>query len=422
MEKEKRVIVAHPGKQHSYRLANALKNINLLDKYITTVYYNEKRFLYKILNLILKNSDNQLRMKSRCSEELTDKVKQICEIRGLFLLLLQRIDKSKILYGKWDVVNKKFSEKVAKYCLLKKVDALVLYDTNGLPGFSILKQSNEKIIKIMDVSIAARNYTKMIYSKEANKDGRISLEFKKYLKEYENNRAFNKFIDEINYVDHFLVPSNFVKQSLIYNNVDEKKIHVVPYGVDVQSIDIKKYKEKSKDDKIKFIFSGTLSQRKGIGYLLEAIKQLNDERIELILAGSQNGDDQLYKEYSDYYTYVGFVTHDKMMKLFQSSDVYIFPTMSEGFSLTILEAMACGLPVITTPNSGSEGVVINGKNGFLIEAGSVEEIKSKIKWILKNKDEIAILGKEARKTAENFTWDIYEKNIKMVMNNILNIN
>jgi len=208
------------------------------------------------------------------------------------------------------------------------------------------------------------------------------------------------------YIDYFVVPSEFVKKSLIKEGVDKDKIFVVPFGVDS-----KKFKPIEKDyfDTFRVAFSGNVCLRKGIPFLIKAWKELKLKNAELNIYG------WVYQEVKKYITdrekynikIHGFLKD--IDKELPKNHVYVFPSILEGSAKAIYEAMACGLPVITTKNSGS--IVEDGKEGFIIPTLDVKSIKEKILFFYENREEIKRFGERARKKVEKYTWERYGKNI-----------
>lgn len=411
------VIVAHPMQQHSYRLSEALNNEGLLHSYITTVYYDENKAIYKLLNKVL-NEENVQRMKNRVNKSVDSKVISMSEFLGLFLLLIFRIDKKKKISPYISrMLRKSFGEKVAKFAIENKVKAVVIYDKWGSYCAKYLKE-NSDIITIMDMSsITSESIVKIANEDISKSQEKNEDQYDIILRPYKQT-FLNEFNDEIRNSDYFLTPSLFSKKSVLKIIEDPSNVYVCPYGVDIEQ-----FKEKEDytitNDTIKFLYVGRLSAAKGVFYLLEAFKQLNDNRIELICVGQKIGSEELFSEYEGYYTYLGGKLNSEMNEIYQSSDVYIMPSLWEGMSLTLGEAMASGLPVIATRNSGAESVVKENVNGFLIESMSISEIKDKVLWFIENKDEIETMGKQAAKIINQQTWDKYSSNVSKAVLDIL---
>jgi len=235
--------------------------------------------------------------------------------------------------------------------------------------------------------------------------------------EYRKNKMFEQIIDEKEVkkatkiyegFDYVMCPSDFVYNSFLKQGFSKEKLIKMPYGMDIKKF-ISKERYPKKGDKIKFIFVGSIQLRKGIQYLLQAWKELKLENAELIIVGRIWPDAQdVIKKYSKVKN-VKFVGFAKPEDLLRSADVFISPSLEEGSALTCYEAMASGLPLIATYNTGS--IVRDKKEGFIIKAGDVKEIKNKIKYLYDNPKKIEKMGKAARKYVENFLWDDYGRKL-----------
>jgi glycosyltransferase involved in cell wall biosynthesis len=407
---EIKIILAHPGRQHSFRVAKALKEKGWLFKYITTVYNKNDSLIFKVSNLFLRG-DNLRRAKNRKCEALNDDdVKLFNEFWGYVILLLLRIDKNRKIYTWFNkIMRDSFGRKVAKYAIKHKVDAVICYDTNSKECFRILKKKAPQIKRIMDNAHPARNYLHKIYNDKIDTAG-------KFVKTYEasgyimNSKISDYFGDEISLADFHIVASSFSKNALLYNNVDESKIIKVPYGVNFERFNLS---DKNYDSHLKVLFVGEINQRKGIAQILKVAKLLSDNtNIEFYLIGlGREYHSYLYDEYEHYVNFLGHVSFDELLKNFRDNHIFIFPTMGEGFGLVILEALASGLPVIASYNCVGPDLIQNGYNGFLIEAGDTEALKEKILWFYNHSDKISEMSQNARDTALNFSWEQYEKKL-----------
>lgn len=232
--------------------------------------------------------------------------------------------------------------------------------------------------------------------------------------EYKKNnmKQYISNIDEIkkktniyNKFDYIMCPSDFVYDSFRNEGFDVKKLIKMPYGVDT-----KRFVHREKNNKkIKFVFVGSVQLRKGVQYLLEAWKELNFNDAELTIVGRVWPDaNEIPKKYSDLKG-VKFVGFGKPEEILKESDVFVSPSLEEGSALTCYEAMACGLPLIATYNTGS--IARDKKDGFIIMSGDTKSLKDKMKYFYNHRDEIKKMGKSARKYVENFTWDNYGKRL-----------
>ena len=401
------VIVSHPGQQHSFKTAGALKKSDMLFVYFTTVY-KKKKSLTSFLSFFLKGEDSIRANNRECIELADNEVKQEYESLGLLVILIARIFKDQKIYEKWNnwLVDK-FGSKVAVFVKKNKVDAVISYDNNSGTLFKNLEKTN--IIRILDVSAANRLYMQKIY----NEDAKMCGDFASLYGETQlirNKKLLKRYKDEIKYADYFLVGSQFVRKSLNFSGVKDEQIKIVPYGVDAHQFQFN-LKKHTKNSDIKFLFVGNVSEIKGIYYLLEAFKQIDSPYVKLDIVGKYSGSEELIKPYLPFCNFIGCVPKNTMPEIYKNADILVFPSLGEGFGLVTLEAMACGLPVIVSKNVGSSDVVTEGKNGFVIDIQSVEDIVNKVLWFTKNKSKIEQMSIAARETALKFSWESYENNL-----------
>ncbi|MBW4550080.1 MAG: glycosyltransferase family 4 protein [Aphanocapsa sp. GSE-SYN-MK-11-07L] len=182
--------------------------------------------------------------------------------------------------------------------------------------------------------------------------------------------------DEQDLADHIICGSTFVKDSLIARKVDESKIFVVPLGrlKDEKSSPYQSLTKTplERGDELRILFVGSVSLRKGIPYLLEALRQIKRE-IPFIckVVGSLEIKPERIVEYGDVCEFLGRIPRSQVKDLYTWADVFVLPSVSEGSAMVTYEAMSMGVPVITTKNSGS--IVRDGIDGFIM---SINEISS----------------------------------------------
>lgn len=405
-----KVIVAHPGKQHSYRLATALERNNYLQYYVTTVYKKRNSALFRLLGLFLSR-DNKKRAESRRSDDIPEyKIKTFCVFHGLLELLLLRLDKSTNLYRRLHSKTvRRFGVEVAKLAINEGADIVVCYDSNAISCFPYLKEHAPNIKRVLDVSIASRHYMKDIYDNEIAKTGKTDLKDEnEYLW---NNQSIFVLKKEIWDSEYFLVASDFVKDSIVDLGIKEDHILKIPYGANVESNILRK--NTNQRNPIKFLFAGQVIYRKGITYVLEAAKRLDGAKATLDVVGPYNPASWFVKEYSqvDNIKFHGAVTHDTMKSIYEKSDVFVLPSFAEGMALVGIEAMACGLPIICTYNSGLSDLVDDGVNGYIIPAGDVGLLENRMRWFIDNPGSVVEMGEKAKERAKSYSWNVYEERV-----------
>lgn len=403
-----KIIVAHPGKQHSYKVASELKNNNMLFKYITTVYDKNSSILMRIVKRFL-SKENYERANSRKNVDLLDdEVVVFNQFGGLIEIALARFDKSRKIYKWFHYFNSDcFGRKIAHYAIKNKVDAVILYDTNAMKCFQILMKKAPDILRIMDVSAANRLYMRNIYENDFKICPQFSDRLKKERGFLWEKRIEKRMKKEIAFTQMFVVPSNFVRESLMYSGVNNKDIYICPYGANF--LVEKRVEKKIKySERLEAVYVGNVTEMKGIYYLLEAIKKIDKEKIHLTVIGSYDNSDGILSKYMDVVTFTGRIMHEKVAEMLKKSDFFVFPSLGEGLSLSVLEALACGLPCIVTKNSGANDAIEDGKNGFVIDVQNIEALVEKMLWFDQNRDKIPEMSQKAANTIDQYNWNNHE--------------
>lgn len=214
--------------------------------------------------------------------------------------------------------------------------------------------------------------------------------------------------------DLIIAPSVFVAQELKSGGVPDRKIRVIEFGTRFPD-QVKAFS--SDKAHLDFAFVGIINQRKGMRELLHCWRDPAFAQDKLHLCGRLTPVvSQLVKEsrHSGIVT-PGFI--DPFAYLRQC-DVFVFPSWSEGSAKAIYEAMACGLPVITTHSAGS--IVRHGVDGFVIEAGDETALLEHMLWFKRHPEQIAIMGAMARAHVQQFTWERYAQKVVDIYTEVVN--
>lgn len=196
-----------------------------------------------------------------------------------------------------------------------------------------------------------------------------------------------------------------------------RDVSVIPNGIDLSSFEDLSRKEarsklQIKDDEKVILFVGTLRPVKGIRYLIEAMRLIKDknESTKLFLVG--DGEEREYLKnlvkgliLEECVRFIGKLPNEKVPECMVASDVFVLPSLSEGFPVVILEAMASGLPIISTKVTGLLEIVKDGKNGILVESKSPDEIAEKVLLILGDDELREKISENNREEAKRYSWD-----------------
>lgn len=192
--------------------------------------------------------------------------------------------------------------------------------------------------------------------------------------------------------------------------IDEKRVSVIPFGVDTEVF--KPSLSRRERDELMVLYSGSLYPLKGVDYLIRAmaivVKSGLKARLTIVGEGQQKEElIELARKLgvSRNVVFEGFVPYSGMPRYYKRCDVFCFPTLGEPFGKAMIEAMACGKPVIATNVGGSIEIIRNGINGVLVPPANPKAIASAIQR-MKNEDERRKMEQEARTIAvKDFSWD-----------------
>ena len=212
--------------------------------------------------------------------------------------------------------------------------------------------------------------------------------------------------EELHLADHVCVPSEHVRHTLA-GIVPNEKIVVVPYGAP----EITPRRQINRDPRapLKVLFVGNLGQHKGIGYLLEAM-QLLAGMAELTIVGRRLHPNAKVDEACRLWRWFENLPHHEVMEWMQESDVLVLPSLSDAFGLVVTEALASGLPVIVTPNTGASEIIQDGREGYLVPICRADTIAARLETLHADRALLAEMSRVAQQTAAQNSWEHYRAN------------
>ncbi len=327
------------------------------------------------------------------------------EIRALTRLRVSSLNPEEIFSQR----NLKFQEKVPQR-FIEEAAATIGFDTSSL----LLAERVQKAGKpfIMDASIAHPLSKEKIYAG-------LAVKYPGWAEQVAPKAAQLIRMEqrEMEMAGRIVVASTFTKNTYLENGVPQEKIRLNPYGTDLHYFKSKWADGQTRDPQspVKFAFMGKISARKGIPWLLEVWKDIrrSHSAAELVIAG--NG------EFPDNFNLPpgvalqAFIDPAKRLEFLHNADVLLFPSFFEGFGQVIVEAMAAGLPVITTTHTAGPELLENGKQGFVIAPGDSTALAAAMQHFLNNPSTIEAMGKAAATQALGYTWDAYGDRWAMII-------
>lgn len=407
-----RIIVAHPGEQHARRAVVALQSSGMFLEYITSFYYKKTTFVGYLPNRIKHRLEKELcrRRNDKIDDSL---VAAIMPIHESCCILATRVGMPEKIsrWLRWRR-NCRFDEKVTRIIKEKSPDAVIGYDTAALRTLSQCQSCST--VGVLDQTIGHLTAWKKILEEEMALHPQL---FKRSSYSLPNQQQLKELKAEALAADWILAGSEYTKNTLIDIGVAPERIKIIPYGADIERFWPAESGRRRRRKKFKVLFVGSIGIRKGVHYLLEAIRQLNHPQIKLILVGGIEGNGKWLSQYEGIFKHVPFVTHDRLCQIYRDSDIFVFPSLHEGSAIVTYEALASGLPVVTTPNSGT--VVRDGKDGFIVPIRDVEALMEKIYLLSQDQELKTKMSENARQRAINFTWQAYGQRLIAFVKHII---
>lgn len=287
-------------------------------------------------------------------------------------------------------------DRAAKNYILPGSDIFVGWSSLCL--YSLRRAKELGALTIVDHGSSHRQYQTQILQEEYERWGI------KFTSPY--SEMYERELQEYAEADRIVVPSLFSKKTFLEKGISEKKLIYVPYGTSLTE-----FHPVPKLDKIfRVIYCGGIILRKGVQYLVKTFYELKLPDAELWLVGSLAPEMKLIlaKYESDRIILKGKHPQSQLHWFYSQCSVFCLTSIEDGFGMVIAQAMACGLPVIHTTNTGGEDIVRDGIDGFCIPIRDVEALKEKILFFYENPQQRSHMGDNALKQARNsLSWDDY---------------
>ena len=246
---------------------------------------------------------------------------------------------------------------------------------------------------------------------------------KRLAKEVLGRISRRMYSETLNRAEKILITVDNPLRELLPADV-QPNVRIIPFGVDT-----KKFAPAQRQQNIRptILFLANLLKRKGLRFLLEAMPLIKEEvpNVRLDVVGGGPGE-QYFKTLADCLgvtsevSFEGPVSHDETVKWFQQCDLYCLPSLGEPFGVSVLEAMACGKPVVVTDAGGIPSFVENGRGGYLVPLRDPASLAEAAIKILKNDSLAAQMGKHNRELCiRKYDWEIIVDQIESVYEEVV---
>lgn len=411
-----RISLVHPSSNpNSRNAAIALAEVDLLHEIITTTAYNPHGAVARYLNLLPSSISKRIAQESgRRTWIAPDGVpmrthpwQEVIRVALVKTGLSQHLKLGQ--QGPIDWVYASLDRHVAKHHL-QDIDAVYAYEDGAATTFQVAKQQG--ILCLYDLPIPFYRLSRNIQMQEAEHFPDLAPALQAVR---EPAWKLERKEQEVQIADHIFVASSMTRKSLLDIGIQLEKISVIPYGAPIDYFQ----PQPKTDQRFRALFVGRVGPRKGVHYLLQAWQALQLPTAELCLVGINEFPQGWLDQYGDIFRYVPSVPHASLNEYYTAANVFVFPSLVEGFGLVLLEAMACGIPVITTPNTAGYDIITDGVEGFIVPIRDVEALKEKLEWCYRHPLELTKMGQAARQKAEQLTWGLYRQKLASRVQSLL---
>jgi len=416
MDKQKKITIYHPfGNANTRAAVDGIYKQGILESFHTCIACFKETFLYKLSSFgPLKELRRRYFSSFLQNKTITHPFKELGRQIAPKIKFNSLIAHEKGIFCV-DNICHDLDTKVAKYIQKnkEKIGGVYAYEDCALKTFGTAKSNDIKCI--YDLPIGYWRAMQSLLNEERTKNPEWAITLGGF---NDSDKKRQRKDAELQLADKIYVASSFTKKTLEMYPGKLADIEVIPYGF--PPVNTKRKYDDIQNRKIRVLFVGGLSQRKGLSYFFEAIKGLED-KIEATVVGRGNLDAcPALKKALSIVNYIPSLPHDEILKLMATQDLFIFPSLFEGFGLVITEAMSQGTPVITTDRTCGPDIMNNGIDGWVIKAGETKPIRDLLLTFISNPIILIKAGQAAIHTASQRPWSVYEKELADSINSFLN--
>lgn len=406
------ILLAHfTGNPNSRQAALCMEENGWLAELHTTVHWRYGNSVGRILPATVRN---ELQRRSFpvevqdkvCSHPFREMMRLCCRNKR-FRSISRLTDR----FFSTDAVLQGFDKIVSRSLGHKDLTAVYCYEDAGL---HIMKAAKERGLKtIYELPTPYWRFKQEIIRDEMS----LQPDWGRTLRKAEDSiEKLERKDQELMLADMVIVPSKLVADSLRLAPAFPGSIHEVPYGTPTAEGFKISDMQSSQRDLLKVLFVGNLTQAKGLGYLAEAVQSLENE-ISLTVVGKRVGADTFasVESFLGRQHHIDGIPQSEVLEVMAQHEVLVLPTLYEGLSLVLLEAMSRGMTIITTPNSGIEGLITDGLEGFIVPIRDGSVIRDRLSMLFRDRSRLLQMRQAALVRSRELDWGAYRKRLGMIL-------
>jgi glycosyltransferase involved in cell wall biosynthesis len=394
-------VVAHSGRRDGYQVAAALMRSGLLHALVTELYFDSGKSDLWSATASRFGVPLYKRSHPDIPKHLVRQVPLAMAVGQLKRLFQRNIRLQRLT--EWAISRRALKEA----CHGDHV--LFSYSTNAFWAFKVLAKLGRP--RMLFQMHPEPSYLARLYREELERFPDAALSLLSEMELRVTSEELWQLGEVTRLATSIVVASSFTKRTLVESGIGSDKIAVVPYGVDCSAWPRREV-ARPVSGPLRLVFVGSLIQRKGIGYLLNAVSRFRPDRLELTLVTRDFEDTPLLtKKVGSNVEIRRRLSQQELVTALHAADLFVLPSIAEGFGQVIVEAMACGLPVLATENTAAADIVEHGSHGWVVTPRSEEEIVRVLDYALSNRQCLFEMGQRAAARASELSWERFHRGI-----------
>ena len=392
------IVVSSPSlRARGLEVARGLREAGLLREFVTTLGWSRSALAYRSVRKLGGRLGKEV--ERRCLPAALDSCVHTYGWREAVRVATQRLTRNELWTDRvWWWAERGYDRHVARRWA-GRVDCIYGFELSSLETFRAQKRAGG--LCVLSQPIAHFQVLADLLREERRKFPEAGTDYDAQL---ESSFAAVNAVksEELELADLIVAQSDYVAETLRMAGVPDRKIVSLPSAAPP----VQAPRAEFPRDHVVFLSAGSQSLRKGTHYLLQAWRSLKSHTgLKLWMVGNNTLPNALTANLPGDVWHSRAVPKPRLMELYRTASVLVLPTLAEGFAYVVLEAMAAGLPIITTPNSGCGTFVRDGENGWLIPAGDATALAERLQWCADNRNQLQAMGEKSRQLAAAWTWD-----------------
>lgn len=398
---------------HVQHIARAMWEKDALLAFVTTYAFREKDWSAALLNQLPSNRSRSLltQLRRRAIDELPDQYVFCHPMWEMIRSAAQQAGASSpVVDALWDRASHSFDRIVARR-YVSQADAIQAFEYTALASFQRAKERG--IATILHIpSLDSAQFNEM-RRRERERWNELTSESDAYF-DRKFHRRYERRQSEIALADVIVANSSLTARSHIAAGANPEKVFVALLAAPPAIAEIEILSE-GRQRPLNVLYAGSFSLGKGAHYLLDAWKRLNARTsATLNVYGRVDLPKRVLAAVAGEVVFHGSVPREALFRAYAAADVLVFPTLSDGFGLVVAEALAHGLPVITTDQAGAADL-ITAENGFVIPAADAIALTDALQWCLDNREKLREMRFKALETGRRRQWSDFRRDLVSVI-------